>query len=57
MSAASFEVRFLDLEAARVESRTFGGVITSLPGRPELLPALHLLNTSLASVFFQSLGT
>ncbi len=31
-------------------------VVAALPGRPEWLPVLHLLNTSLAATFFQAVA-
>lgn len=31
-------------------------VVAALPGRPEWLPTLHLLNTSLAAVYFAALA-
>lgn len=42
------------------QERVFSGagpmlVLTAMPGRPELLPTLHLLNTSLAAVYFHQL--
>ncbi len=32
-------------------------VVAALPGKPEWLPTLHLLNTSLAATFFQAVAT
>jgi hypothetical protein len=50
----------LDRFVPEDRDRIFSGagplvVMTAMPGRPELLPTLHLLNTSLAAVFFRRL--
>lgn len=51
----------LDRFVPEDRDRVFAGsgpmvVMTAMPGRPELLPTLHLLNTSLAAVFFRRLS-
>ena len=48
----------LGLGAAEIEP-TSGPlvVVAALPGKPEWLPTLHLLNTSLAATFFQAVAS
>jgi len=51
----------LDRFVPEDRERVFAGsgpmlLMTAIPGRPELLPTLHLLNTSLAAVFFRRLA-